>query len=105
MAPSILSLISLTHSHTHIARRSLSLSLSTSLFLSLSLLRRFAQGHRAHDNVRRALGLWMKDRVNHISHVLVIRKREVPRTRRIESALGERRAMWEKGVRTGRLDG
>ena len=40
-------------------------------------------GHRAHDAVRRALGLWMKDRVNHISHVLVIRKREVPRTRRV----------------------
>ena len=45
----------------------------------------------------------MKDRVNHISHVLVVRKREVPRTRRVESALGERRAMWENGVRTDRL--
>ena len=55
-------------------------------------------GHRAHDAVRRALGLWMKDRVNHISHVLVLRKREVPRTRRVESALAERRAMQEKGV-------
>ena len=60
-------------------------------------------GHRAHDTVRKALGLWMKDRVNHISHVLVVRKREVPRTRRVESALGERRAMWENGVRTDRL--
>jgi len=55
-------------------------------------------GHRAHDAVRRALGLWMKDRVNHISHVLVIHKRETPRMRRVESALDERRAMWEKGV-------
>ena len=58
-------------------------------------------GHRAHEDVRKALGLWMKDRVNHLSHVLVLRKREVPRTRRVESALAERRAMWEKGVRTG----
>ena len=56
-------------------------------------------GHRAHDQVRKALGLWMKDRVNHISHVLVIRKREKPRTRKIESALWEKRAMQEKGFR------
>lgn len=55
-------------------------------------------GHRSHDYVRRALGLWMKDRVNHISHILVIRKREKPRTRRVESALWEKRAMQEKGV-------
>ena len=55
-------------------------------------------GHRAHDQVRRALGLWMKDRVNHLSHILVLRKRETPRTRRIESALWERRAMQERGV-------
>ena len=55
-------------------------------------------GHRAHEQVRKALGLWMKDRVNHISHVLVIRKREKPRSRRIESALWERRAMQERGV-------
>ena len=55
-------------------------------------------GHRAHEAVRKALGLWMKDRVNHLSHVLVIRKRETPRTRRVESALQEKRAMQEKGV-------
>lgn len=58
-------------------------------------------GHRAHDSVLRALGLWMKDRVNHLSHVLVIRRREIPRTRKIESALSDKRAMWERGVRTG----
>ena len=56
-------------------------------------------GHRAHDQVRRALGLWMKDEVNHLSHVLVLRKRETPRTRRVESALWERRAMQERGFR------
>jgi len=55
-------------------------------------------GHRAHEQVRRALGLWMKDRVNHLSHVLVIRKRETPRKRRVESALWEKRAMQERGV-------
>ena len=55
-------------------------------------------GHRAHEQVRRALGLWMKDRINHISHVLVLRKRETPRRRRVESALAERRAMQERGV-------
>jgi len=44
----------------------------------------------------------MKDRVNHLSHILVIRKRETPRTRRVESALSERRAMQERGVH-GRL--
>jgi len=58
-------------------------------------------GHRAHDQVRRALGLWMKDEVNHLSHVLVIRKRETPRRRRVESALWEKRAMQEKGFRRG----
>ena len=56
-------------------------------------------GHRAHEEVRKALGLWMKDEVNHLSHVLVVRKREVPRTRRVESALAEKRAMQERGVR------
>jgi SAM-dependent methyltransferase len=55
-------------------------------------------GHRAHEQVRRALGLWMKDRINHLSHVLVIRKREKPRLRRVESALAEKRAMQERGV-------
>jgi len=30
-------------------------------------------GHRAFDDVRRALGLWMKDRVDHGSHILVVR--------------------------------
>jgi SAM-dependent methyltransferase len=50
-------------------------------------------GHRAHGGLLKALGLWMKDRVNHLSHVLVIRKRETPRTRRVESALVEHRAM------------
>ena len=54
--------------------------------------------HARRADVRKALGLWMKDRVNHISHVLVIRKREAPRTRRVESALAERRAMQERGV-------
>ena len=62
-------------------------------------------GHRAHEQVRKALGLWMKDEVNHLSHVLVIRKREVPRTRRVESALWEKRAMQEKGVRGGKGKG
>jgi len=56
-------------------------------------------GHRAHEQVRKALGLWMKDEVNHLSHVLVIRKREIPRKRRVESALWEKRAMQEKGIR------
>jgi len=57
-------------------------------------------GHRAHEKYRRALKLWFKDRVNHQSHVLVIRKREVPRTRRIESNVAERRAMRDEGVRS-----
>lgn len=56
-------------------------------------------GHRAHEKVRSALGLWMKDQVNHLSHILVVRKRETPRTRRVESALWEKRAMHEKGFR------
>ena len=56
-------------------------------------------GHRAFDELRRALGLWMKDRVNHDSHVLVLRKRLVPRTREIHSALAKRLAMWEAGIR------
>ena len=46
-----------------------------------------------------ALGLWMKDRINHGSHVLVLRKRVTPRTHPVVSALAKRRAMWESGVR------
>ena len=47
----------------------------------------------------------MKDRVNHLSHVLVVRKRETPRRRRVESALVEHRAMREKGFRKGKGKG
>lgn len=36
-------------------------------------------GHRAFDQFRRVMGVtWMKDRVNHNSHLLVIRKRSRP---------------------------
>jgi len=56
-------------------------------------------GHRDPNRLIRSLGLWMKDLVNHGSHVLVIRKREKPRTRAVSMALYERRAMWKGGVR------
>ncbi|KAL1515873.1 hypothetical protein AB1Y20_002488 [Prymnesium parvum] len=56
-------------------------------------------GHRTFEAVRKALGLWMKDRVDHGSHILVIRKRLTPRTHKVDSALAKRRAMWEDGVR------
>ena len=56
-------------------------------------------GHRAPEQLVKSLGLWMKDLVNHGSHVLVIRKRERPRTHAVSMALAERRAMWKKGVR------
>ena len=42
---------------------------------------------------------WMRDQVNHGSHVLVLRKRLVPRSSPVQSALAQRRAMWAKGVR------
>jgi len=56
-------------------------------------------GHRAYESVRKALGFWMKDHVNHGSHILVVRKRVTPRTHAVHSALAKRRAMWEAGVR------
>merc|ERR1712146_148572 len=83
----------LVHNETYITQATLDLFHANDVFFVDTHV-----GHRAHETVRKALGLWMKDRVNHLSHVLVIRKREVPRTRRVESALGERRAMQEKGV-------
>lgn len=56
-------------------------------------------GHRAYESVRKALGLWMKDQVNHDSHILVIRRRAEPRTHEVHSALAKKLAMWETGVR------
>jgi len=56
-------------------------------------------GHRAPEKLIRSLGLWMKDLVNHGSHLLVIRRRATPRTRPVSMALAERRAMWKGGVR------
>ena len=39
-------------------------------------------GHRAFDSFRRGMGVtWMRDRVNHNSHLLVLRKRTAPRAR------------------------
>jgi hypothetical protein len=39
-------------------------------------------GHRAFDAFRKGMGVtWMRDRVNHNSHVLVVRKRTGPRAR------------------------
>jgi len=86
----------LVHNRTYVSDATAQLFHENDLFFADTHV-----GHRAHDQVRRALGLWMKDEVNHLSHVLVIRKRETPRRRRVESALWEKRAMQEKGFRRG----
>ena len=56
-------------------------------------------GHRAFETVRKALGVWMLDDVDHNSHLLVIRRRLEPRTHAVHSNLASKLAMWEKGVR------
>ena len=56
-------------------------------------------GHRAPAQLKTALGLWMKDLVDHGSHLLIIRKRVHPRTHPVSVALAERRSMWKAGVR------
>ena len=47
-------------------------------------------GHRNYRAFKRRSGPWMKDRVNHNSHVLVLRKRAVPRVRVVQSNTGVR---------------
>lgn len=56
-------------------------------------------GHRAFNAFRKALGVWMHDNVDHNSHLLVMRKRNEPRTREVHSNLASKLAMWQRGVR------
>ena len=83
----------LVHNATYVSAATLKLFAEHDLFFVDTHV-----GHRAHEQVRKALGLWMKDRVNHNGHILVIRKRHAPRTSSVRSVSREKRAMADRGV-------
>ena len=56
-------------------------------------------GHRALNKLKEVMGVWMSDTVSHDSHLLVIRKRALPRTRGIAMQHAEKRAMRQRGIR------
>ena len=49
--------------------------------------------------LKEVMGVWMSDTVSHDSHLLVIRKRALPRTRGIAMQHAEKRAMRQRGIR------
>ena len=54
-------------------------------------------GHRALNKLKEVMGVWMSDTVSHDSHLLVIRKRALPRTRGIAMQHAEKRAIAAAG--------